>query len=451
MNALTVAEVLGATGGRLIFGKPNGIKGISIDSRTIKEGQFFLAIKGERFDGHEFVPEALKRGSGAIVSVPPVMPQANKVLVHVPNTLLALHDIAHYIRQRANPIVVGITGTNGKTTTKEMTSAVLGRKFGVLRSSGNLNNQVGLPLSIMGLAEGKHDVAVLEMGASYPGDIKELCGIAAPDIGVLTNIGQAHLEGFKDIAVVRRTKLEMMEFVGAAAVNGDDAFLMDGLAGYRGRLVRFGMCEGCEVSAAGLAIGVGGSEFMLRSAGAGAHVRLRVPGMFNVYNALAAASVGMMLDVPVGEIADALNSFEPVSMRLQLKSLHGATVISDVYNANPSSMEEAVKELIRMKGEGRAVAVLGDMLELGSYSEAAHRRLGQMLATGGIGLFIAVGQAMAQAAEEFERAGGRAIKAADSVEAAAMLRDEVREADTVLVKGSRGMRMERVLPEEVKG
>lgn len=440
MAGLSLEEIIGATGGRLLFGKLNGARGISIDSRRIGKGELFVAIKGARFDGHDFLGEALEKGVGAIVSIPPAEPPRGKAIIHVGNTLKALQDIARFVRVRSKASVVGVTGTNGKTTTKEMTARILGKKYRVLKNTGNLNNQIGLPLSLLALTE-PFEVAVLEMGASAPGDIKELCSVAMPDCAVLTNIGHAHLAGFEDLNSVRRTKLEILECARRAVANGDDAFLMEGMGGYEGEVVSYGFDGSRDVFAGDIALGERESSFTLHMGGRSARVNLRVTGRFNVYNALAASSVGLLYGMDIEAVREGLEGFEGVPMRLQVREFDGATVISDVYNANPASMEEALRELVRLRRE-RAVAVLGDMLELGSYAEVAHRRLGKWMSTFPIDLFIAVGPCMAMAAEEF---AGRAVCAEDSKEARRILLEQFAKGDTILIKGSRGMRMERVI------
>ncbi len=445
MQRLDCNEVLLATGGKVLFGKQNGVEGISIDSRALGQKDFFLALKGERFDGHDFVAEALKTCAGAIVSIPPVSPPSNKTIIHVDNTLKALQDIARYIRKKYAPQVIGITGTNGKTTTKEMSAHILGARLSVLKNSGNLNNHIGLPLSMLELT-GHHEVMVLEMGASAPGDIKELCAIAEPDFGLLTNIGHAHIEGFKDIATVRRSKLELLDYVGTAAVNLDDKFLMEGLAVYKGKLLRFGLGEGADIRATDIELGQRDTSFKLHLPDGEVNVTLRLTGIFNVYNALAAAAATMMFGLQAEDIKEGLESFKGIPMRMELKDISGCTIISDVYNANPSSMEEAVKELMRLK-ESRAIAVLGDMLELGTYSETAHSRLGRWMADIGVDVFIAVGEEMRSAAHEFSSKGKEAHIADSAEDAGTIMRAMLRQNDTVLLKGSRSMRMEDVLKE----
>ncbi len=443
MWTLKINDLLEATGGKLLFGNSNGIKGISIDSRTIKEGELFVALKGARFDGHDFLGEALNQGSGAIVSVPPAAPPRGKAVIHVANTLRALQNIAKYLRKKRGIPVVGITGSNGKSTTKEMTASVLGTRYKVLKNTGNLNNEVGLPLSLLSLTE-DHGVAVLEMGASAPGDIRELCEVALPEYGVLTNIGPAHLEGFRSLEAVRATKLEMLDFVSTLAVNADDAFLMEGLEHFKGRLIKYGTDGSHNVYATNVELGERGSAFTLNMDGSSSRVKLGVAGQINIMNALSAAAVGMAFGLDIESISSGLEGFEGIPMRFEIRDYDGAMVISDVYNANPASMEEALKELVRLR-KRRAVAVLGDMLELGSYAEIAHRKLGAWMAGFPVDLFIGVGPLMKIAAEEFSSRNKPSVVAENAEEAKRILKERYLEGDTILIKGSRGMQMEIVL------
>ncbi len=438
---LELKDILKATGGRRIYGKVDAFSGVAIDSRTIKEGELFVALKGRNFDGHDFLKDALTKGGGALVSIPPAVPLNGKAIIHVGNTLKAVQDMARYIRMKSAVPVIGITGTNGKTTTKEMTASILGTKYRVLKNTGNLNNQIGLPLSLIGL-DGQHEVAVLEMGASSPGDIRELCRIALPDFGVITNIGHAHIEGFGSLEALRSAKLELLETVKTVCVNADDGFLLEGLRGYEGRVVRYSAGAPSDVYASDITLGKG-SKFLLHSGDGGdsVEVNLKVAGLFNIYNALAASSAGHAMGIGLEGMKAGLEVFEGVPMRFEVKSVDDVVLLSDVYNANPASMEEALKELVRLKGR-RAVAVLGDMLELGPYGETAHRSLGERMSGLGVDLFIAVGPLMAKAADAF---GGECIRTGSAEEAGGALKERLGEGDTVLVKGSRGMRMEKVL------
>lgn len=440
---LTLNEILKATGGKVIRSGSSSFNGISIDSRKILEGELFVALKGDRFDGHDFLRSALEKGDGALVSREPVETVEGKTFIYVPDTLKALQDIARSRRLKKDIPVVAVTGSNGKTTTKELTSAILGKRYRVLKNTGNLNNHIGLPLSLAKM-EDEDEAVVLEMGASRPGEIKQLCDIALPYCGVLTNIGRAHLEGFGDIETVRRTKLELLDYVKVAVVNADDAFMMEGIkvSGFKGKICRYGINNTAEVYATDIRLHERGASFRLHTA---AHdfveMHPKISGMFNIYNILAAASAGSLLDIELPDIRQAIDSFEGVPMRLELKELNGIRVINDVYNANPASMEEAVKELVRIK-KGRAIAVLGDMLELGSYAGEAHRRIGRLLKELGIDIFIAVGPLMELAASEFQ---GESYTSRASAEAGELLKDIRKQGDIVLIKGSRGMNMEKVL------
>lgn len=449
MTRYSLEEILEATSGRLIRSGADTFTGISIDSRTIKDGDLFIALRGERFDGHNYIDEALRKGAGAVVSYPPVMPVQGRSIIHVDNTLRALQNIAQQRRLSRDTSVVGITGTNGKTTTKEMACVVLESAHSVLCSKGNLNNHIGLPLSLAGL--NGHDVAVLEMGASRQGDIRELSEISRPDIGVLTNIGPAHLEGFGSIERVMNTKLELLDFTDTVVINSDDPYLgpvaRDLQAEGVKRVVTFGIESSADLRADEIRHEDNGTIFRMHlKDGASAETGLNVPGLFNIYNGLAAAAICTLFDIPVGNIASSLENFGGVPMRLELKKLKGALVINDIYNANPYSMEEAVKELVRLKRK-RAIAVLGDMLELGSYGEEAHRKLGAWLATLPVDILIGVGDLASYLCEEFSGTNGHkeSIHVKDPDEARSVLMGLVEEDDTVLIKGSRGIRLEGVL------
>ena len=440
---LKIADIIAATAGKVILMAPDSFAGISIDSRKIQKGELFVALRGSRFDGHDFLGEALKRGEGAIVSLETGNFPEDKTIIYVKDTLKALQNIARFMRLKRGIPVVGITGSNGKTTTKELTASVLSTAYRVLKNTGNLNNSIGLPLSLTGIDE-EDDVVVLEMGASAPGEIRELCDIAVPNYGVLTNIGPSHLEGFGDLAAVRKTKLEILDSVNIAVVNADDLFMMEGIreSGYKGMIVTYGIEDQADISASEIRLQEKGSNFLLHTPGGKPmKVSPKISGMFNIYNVLAAAGVGYLFRIGLDDIKSAIDSFEGVPMRLEFRDWEGARVISDVYNANPASMEEALKELVRIKGK-RAVAVLGDMLELGPYEEEAHRKLGRLLSELPVEIFVAVGPRMAFAAAEFK---GVVHRLSSASEAGRLLREIREKDDTILIKGSRGMFMEKVL------
>lgn len=444
MTIMTVNEIIQATGGKVLCGGQQAISGFSIDSRKTAHGELFIALRGARFDGHDFVHDALRNGTGAMVSIPPADPGRDKTIIYVKNTLRALQDIARYRRSRRGIPAVGVTGTNGKTTTKELVAAILSRNHAVLKTTGNFNNHIGLPLCVSNM-QGSEEFMVLEMGSNAKGDIRELCEIVRPDIAVVTNVGQAHLEGFGTIETVRDTDLEVLGYVKTICINADDPLLMEGIGAYPGKVVTYGIENRADFSARDIVPGEEGSQFLLVTPGRGdIRVSLRISGRFNVLNALAAASVASELGMSLEEIRGGLESFAGVPMRLEIHRISGALVINDVYNANPASMEEALREMARLR-TGRAIAVLGDMLELGAYAGDAHTGLVQTLNRLGVDILIAVGPEMHKASAGF---AGKAYQAADSSGARSLLLDMMGEGDTVLIKGSRGMRMEMVLAGE---
>ncbi len=442
MATLNIEDIIKATEGKVLQKEAHSFTGISIDSRSIKEGELFIALKGTRFDGHDFIKEALSKGSGEIISTNLEKLINGKTIIYVHDTLKALQNIAHSICIKKDLPVIGITGSNGKTTTKELIFSILSTKYKVLKNKGNLNNHISLPLSLVNLEE-DDEIAVLEMGASRPGDIKELCEISSPIYGVLTNIGKAHLEGFKDLETVRKTKLELLEFVDVVVVNADDSFLLKGVreSGFKGKLVTYGMKVSCEVSAKDIRVLKNGSIFTLLIGEEAIEINPKISGFFNIYNILAAASIGHIFDIDLQGIKSAVESFAGVPMRFESREINGIKFICDLYNANPTSMECALRELVRV-ANGRKIAVLGDMLELGSYTENAHRELGKLLSELLIDVFVAVGPSMSLAASEFKKTVYRVTNAD---EAAKVLKEICKEGDTVLIKGSRGMNMERIL------
>jgi UDP-N-acetylmuramoyl-tripeptide--D-alanyl-D-alanine ligase len=297
------------------------------------------------------------------------------------------------------------------------------------------------------------DVMVLEMGTNRPGDVDLLCKIASPDIGVVTNIGMEHLEGFGSLEAVRDAELEILSYINKMAMNGDDDFLIGGVSlGFRGQIVTFGIDKReSDVTAQEITVTEQGSRFNLHVSGASIPVESKLSGSFNIYNSLAACAAAHTLQFGLDTMKKGLESFSGVKMRFEIRRLGGVTYLYDVYNANPSSMKASIHELVRTAGrtektlQGRAVAVLGDMLELGTYSTPAHEELGEMLSELGIGLFIGVGPLMAGAISRFGKCGRPGIAKDTADEAGAELACRVREGDVVLIKGSRGMKMERVM------
>ncbi|MBZ0158055.1 MAG: UDP-N-acetylmuramoyl-tripeptide--D-alanyl-D-alanine ligase [Alphaproteobacteria bacterium] len=460
---IRIEDIIEATGGKILSEGKRAFSGICIDSRTIQEGDLFVALKGERFDGHDFVADALRKGAGALLHCNAQCAMGGeekdgglrsadytggKTVVLVDDTLRALQDLARFLRKRFGGLVIGVVGSNGKTTTKELTASILGTRGPVHKTTGNLNNHIGMPLSLTRMEEGVAAM-VLEMGTNRPGDVKELCGIALPDIGVITNIGYEHLEGFGSLEKVRDAEMEILPYVKKLVVNADDRFLLGGIgAGFAGERITFGIeTRNADVSASDVRLSDEGVHFTLRVGREQVAIRSHLSGYFNVYNSLAAAAAAYAAGFRPEEIRRGLEAFEGVKMRFEIRRQRGVTILNDSYNANPSSMEVSVRELarrvsLRDRASGRAIAVLGDMLELGDYAVPSHRELGRKLSQEPVDIFIGVGPLMALAVEEF---GEKGMHRDTSREAGIELAKMVREGDIVLIKGSRGMRMERVL------
>jgi len=347
---------------------------VSTDTRSIKGGELFFALKGENFDGNSFVDQALENGCSYVVADDPSLVNRSKILL-VPDSLRTLQELAHYHRKKTAVEVLAITGSNGKTTTKELLAAVLSKKFNVLATSGNLNNHIGVPLTILGLKD--EELAVIEMGANHPGEINLLCEIANPDVGIITNIGKAHLEGFGGIDGVAQAKGELYDFLakndGMALVNGSESRLQDMasqrsvkhfLYGLNAEFYLHGKRTFPSASIEG--------EFFYR--GSGYQIESSLFGEYNFMNILTAAAAGAYYDVDPQDIAEAIAGYSPVNNRSQISKGKTNTLILDAYNANPTSMISALQEFDRDNSE-RKMVILGDMHELGGVTEAEHESI----------------------------------------------------------------------------
>lgn len=434
------------------------IRGISIDSRTIREGELFVAIKGDRFDGHDFAATAIKQGAwGALVGRhafgdDPGAVRGLRNIVPVDDTLVSLQEMSLMHRKRHAVPVVGITGSNGKTTTKEMTAGILGLAGTVLKNEGNLNNHIGVPLTLLKL-DRRHSAAVIEMGMSAAGEIALLTRLAAPTVGVITNIGPAHLEFLKSTDNVARAKGELLETMdqrGTAVLNADDRYYGTLRERFGGTVRSFGIANLADVTARDIRQERESTRFTIVAEGSSTAVRLPAVGMHNVLNALAATAAALAAGAALDAVKTGLERFRPLAMRSELRTIKGRTVFADCYNANPGSMRAALETLALLRTGGRAVAVLGDMLELGEASAEAHREIGRAAARSGVDVLIVAGRS-ARFLAEGARQGGMDAKSVFEAEttaaAARLLREHSREGDAVLVKGSRGMKMETVLEE----
>jgi UDP-N-acetylmuramoyl-tripeptide--D-alanyl-D-alanine ligase len=447
---LSAADVAAAAGGRVVQGAPGtALERIVIDSRTLAAGDFFVAIKGERFDGHAFVPEALGRGAiGALVEHQIDLPErSGAVVVQVRDTTQALQDVARDVRRRSGSRVVAITGSAGKTTTKEVAAELLASRYRVFRNKGNLNNHIGLPLSLLELRS-RPDVAVVELGMNHPGEIRTLVGIAEPDVRVWTNVGDAHLGFFVSGDAIADAKGEILEQAGAANVlvaNANDQRVMSRVRQFPGTVMTFGIDTAADVSATHVEHrGLGGTSAQVKTREG--VVRLTTPllGLGNLANVLAAATVAIAFDVPVSEIVERAARLRAATHRGELLRLPGGiTIIDDSYNSSPSALRQALDTVAAVSGCARRTAVLGEMLELGAHAERLHAEAGRHAAAAHLDLLIAVGGTPAQTLADAAAAGGMATDRVAYVptrEAAADLALQwFRPGDLVLVKGSRGI------------
>ncbi|RKY05069.1 UDP-N-acetylmuramoyl-tripeptide--D-alanyl-D-alanine ligase [Candidatus Poribacteria bacterium] len=442
---MTLGEVARIVSGELICtpgDESREVGGLSTDSRTIRSGELFVALKGERFDGHDFVADAALKGAiGAIVSREVERPDRFPI-VRVADTLKALGDLAAYKRRLHEATVIAVTGSAGKTTVKEMIASILSVSHRVLKNEGNLNNLIGLPLTLWRLSE-EHEFAVLELGTSRFGEIKRLAEISSPRIGVITNIGPAHLEFFGDLDGVAREKGDLLEFVETAILNVDDPYFERLRDRCRGRVLGFGSRG--DVRAEGVEARDGRPEFGLICFGERlGRVRLRLVGLHNVQNALAAACAALAAGARPEEVIEGLEKFEGVPMRLQLVELDGIKLLNDAYNSNPRSLRAAIEALMSLDG-GRRVAILGDMLELGDEEERMHIEAGGILADPRIDLLVTVGKlGRLLGIRRLER-GMEVVHFGSTEEAAEGISGLLKPGDVVLVKASRGMRFERII------
>jgi UDP-N-acetylmuramoyl-tripeptide--D-alanyl-D-alanine ligase len=451
--ALTLDEVLAGTGGALAPGPaPSGglvLRGVSIDSRTIRAGELFVAIHGPRFDGHDFLAAAAERGAVAAVVHRDATAPLTLPLVRVEDTTRALGDLARRLRRAADVPVVAITGSVGKTTAKDMTAALLASKGPVLRTEGNLNNRWGLPLSLLRLRE-EHRAAVLELGMSATGELRELSAIAEPDVAVITRIAPVHLEFFPSVDAIAEAKAEILEGLrpaGTAVLNGDDPRLRRIGEARDGRVVWFGRDRRHDVSAERWRGTAFGMRFDLRVGGRTVEVALPLAGPHFVENFLAAAAVAHVLGIEPETMAEVATEMLPARHRGEVRRLgEGVLLIDDAYNSSPTALAAAAVAL-GLAPARRRVAVVGDMLELGETGPALHRQAGRELART-VDVVVGVGPLSKETVEGGREAGLPAESLAhfdDAEEAAGAVGEIVRPGDAVLVKASRGIHLETVV------
>jgi UDP-N-acetylmuramoyl-tripeptide--D-alanyl-D-alanine ligase len=441
-----IADFISAPGD---FPREELAHGYSIDSRTVSAGELFLAVKGERLDGHDFVAAALEKGAvaGVVRKDQQHRFPGNTRLLPVDDTLIALQTLATAVRKLWGKSLIGVTGSAGKTTTKEAIAHVLASKFRVLKSEGNFNNHFGLPLMLLKL-EPEHDLAVIEMGMSHAGEIRALAKIAHPDLGVVTNVAPVHLEFFDSLAGIARAKYELIESLpsnGTAVLNADDEYVSQFGRDFKGKVIKYGTTIGADVRAENVqSKGAEGSEFDIVIAGTREYARLPLVGEHNVLNALAAVSVSISSGIKVSESVAALSTLKPADKRGQVLQLGNITVINDCYNSNPKALNAMVDALSDMKA-ARRIVVAGEMLELGPAGEALHRESGRHIGEKKIDVLIGVRGLAHALVDGAKHAGTRAEFVATPEKAGEWLARETRDGDVVLLKASRGVKLERAL------
>lgn len=456
MIPLTAAEIVDIVGGRLLQGN-GGLTagGVSIDSRRSGPTDCFFAIAGERHDGHDFVAGAIAAGAVvAVVEAAPRLPAASPAaVIEVADSTAALQALAAWLRRELDPTVVGITGSLGKTTTKELAAELLRLRFSVHATPGNLNNHWGLPLSLLGL-EPHHHVMVAEMAMSAPGEIRTLARIAAPDVGLITNVAPAHMQSFADLDEVAAAKGELAEELpdaGTLVVNADDPrtdAMGSAQAARLSRIVRFGRGDGADVRAENLQRLPSGWSFDLCTGDERHDVHLQLPGAAGVSSFLGAAAVAWSVGVAPENIAAHAEALRPLRNRGAVRQFDSVTLLDESYNASPVAVQAALDTLAALPASNRRIAVLGDMLEMGEWTGPAHREVGKHAVGSGIDLLLAVGDhahliAAGAADAGMEAAAVRTFD--DAGEAAAWLAPRLARGDAVLVKGSRAVHLERVV------
>jgi UDP-N-acetylmuramoyl-tripeptide--D-alanyl-D-alanine ligase len=454
----SLEDVLKATSGTLMCGaQENTFYGISSDSRQVVKGNLFVALKGEKFDGHDFIRKAIEQGAAGVLVHDEAQINQDLVdkavaLIKVADTLLALGDLAHEWRKRFSIPVIGLTGSSGKTTTKEMLAAIIGRGKNILKTEGNLNNLIGLPQTIFQLTR-EHELMILEMGTNTRGEIKRLTQIAMPDIGLITNVGPAHLAGFGSLDVVREEKIDLflnMPSSGIAIINLDDEAVTLAAERWNGRRMTFSMSPNADVTVKDIEKNsVKGVRFNLVIGGSIQKVEMKIVGLHHIHNAMAAAAAAVAVGTDIKTIAEGLAAFRPFSGRMEIIRLqNGAFLLDDSYNANPASVREALLTLKDLKGHHHGYVFLGDMLELGEKAEEMHRKIGMLIATIGANALFLQGDfsdITAAGAMEGGLSSENIFFLSDQERGIVYLKEHLKKGDWILVKGSRRMKMEEVV------
>ena len=452
---MKVSEIIKITGGKLLAGERDAgidLSNVSTDSRAIKRGEFFIALSGPNFRGSDFLRDAFRKGAaGAIIEGAAVCPEkTGRILISVDDSARALQSIAASHRAKFDIPVICVTGSNGKTTVKEMIAAVLSEKYNVLKNEGTKNNHIGVPLTLLKLKKG-HEIGVIELGTNHSGEIRALAAIAKPTTAVITNIGPSHLEYFVDLDGVYREKRQILDSLGNGAlvvINGDDPLLRK-IRSVRFRVLRYGLGRSNDFRASVINVDSHGSRFMVND---DVECHLNLLGEHNVINALAAIAVASQFNMSVRAAARALADIKPPSMRLDPLTVNGISVVNDSYNSNPASMETALEAVSACRARARWV-VSGDMLELGRSSARLHRKVGKLIADSDAAGLLTFGE-LSKHTLSGALAGGmdrdKLWHCSSHDEIAKILKRVALSGDVVLIKGSRAMKMEEVI-ERLKG
>jgi len=454
--SLTAAWVASATGGTIVSGDPDRVlAGVSIDTRTLKPGALYIGVRGERFDGAQFASAAIAAGAAGVM-VPAAFARTESrdaVVIAVDDATVALQALGRAVRRSSGATVVAITGSAGKTTTKEITAEFLAERYQVMRNRGNFNNHIGLPLSLIELTA-RPDIAVVELGMNHAGEIRTLVDVAEPDVRVWINVGEAHLGHFASLDAIADAKAEILEGASSSTLlvaNADDARIADRTTGFAGRIVTFGIDAAADVRATGVVDrAVEGTRARVTTRGGSIELTTPLVGRANLANVLAAAAVATELGVPLDAIAKRAAALRPAAHRGEVLRLRDdVTLIDDSYNANPTATRRALDVLGGASGASRRIAVLGEMLELGERSTALHEEVGRAAAAARVDVLVTVGAGPAAALAEAAIASGiareRVRHFSTSEEAADAAASLVKAGDLVLVKGSRGVRTDRIV------
>lgn len=448
---MKASEIIAATGAAV---SDFDFTGVTTDSRAVQPGELFVALVGDKFDGHDYCAKAVELGARGVVISHDIEELPDNVAVFkVENTLTAYQEIARaYRRKFAGLKVFAITGSNGKTSTKDLLAACLGAKYKVVKTQGNFNNEIGLPKTLLSI-EPDTDIAVVEMGMRGLGQIAELCDIAEPDSGLITNVGETHMELLGSMENIGKAKAEIVEKLpadGFAILNGDNEYVLKAAEKTNAKVVYFGLSDKCDYCGSDITTTALGTNFTCteKATGKAVQVRLQLIGEHNVYNALSAIAGAACYGISLEDSAKALATARLTGSRQEIIYIGDITFINDAYNASPASMEAALKTLAEAKKaakNARSIAVLADMLELGAISEDAHRRVGSWAVEYGTDLVLTYGDEAAYISDQVEKLGGKATHFANRQEAADKLRQLADAGDIILLKGSNSMQVGKML------